>query len=110
MIVLAMITSPTVWSGEIGTEERTSLRTTAKVPTSFTIRDGTRTVLEYRTMASPIKPYVRELSTPGGAQILRDSPADHKHHHGLMKSGATRNSGYFPMQKRLKMWSNTSSV
>jgi hypothetical protein len=33
---------------------------------------------------SPLKPYVKGLSTPGGVQILRDSPADHKHHHGLM--------------------------
>ena len=30
------------------------------------------------------KPYVKELFTPGGVQILRDSPFDHKHHHALM--------------------------
>lgn len=32
----------------------------------------------------PFKPYVKELFTPGGVQILRDSPFDHKHHHSLM--------------------------
>jgi len=31
-----------------------------------------------------MKPYVQELYTPAGVQILRDSPFDHKHHHGLM--------------------------
>jgi hypothetical protein len=32
----------------------------------------------------PYKPYVRELYTPTGANILRDAPHDHLHHHGLM--------------------------
>jgi hypothetical protein len=43
-----------------------------------------RPVLEYRYQASPMKPYVRELFTPEGVQILRDQVPDHKHHHGLM--------------------------
>lgn len=41
-------------------------------------------VLKYRFGDAPPKPYVRELHTPGGTQILRDSPADHVHHRGLM--------------------------
>ena len=41
-------------------------------------------LLEYRCRNRPIKPYVRQLFTPGGVQILRDSPGDHKHHHALM--------------------------
>lgn len=32
------------------------------------------------------KPYVEELYTPNGVQVLADSPADHLHHHGLMYS------------------------
>ena len=43
-----------------------------------------KTVLECRCSPSPLKPYVKQLATPAGVQILRDSPADHKHHHGLM--------------------------
>jgi uncharacterized protein len=31
-----------------------------------------------------IKPYIRALAPIGGANILRDSPFDHKHHHALM--------------------------
>ena len=30
------------------------------------------------------KPYVDQLFSPAGVQVLRDSPHDHKHHHGLM--------------------------
>jgi len=33
---------------------------------------------------SPMKPYVKELRTPAGVQVLDDAPPDHPHHHGLM--------------------------
>jgi len=48
------------------------------------ITAGTRPVLEYRYAGVPFKPYVAKLFSPDGVQILRDSPSDHKHHHGLM--------------------------
>ena len=38
----------------------------------------------YRSTANPKKPYIEQLFTPAGQQILLDSPADHVHHHGLM--------------------------
>lgn len=41
-------------------------------------------VLQYRHDGAPYKPYVKELFTPGGVQVLRDAPADHLHHHGIM--------------------------
>ena len=83
VIVLPLIVGVTVLSGRIGAAEPTALQI-VEGPASVTIRSGNRTVLEYRTKASPMKPYVRELFTPGGVQILRDSPTDHKHHHALM--------------------------
>jgi len=43
-----------------------------------------KAVFKYRYADAPPKPYVVELYTPGGTQILRDSPADHVHHRGLM--------------------------
>jgi len=43
-----------------------------------------RPVLVYRYSDTPFKPYVSLLYTPGGINILRDSPPDHVHHHGLM--------------------------
>ena len=45
---------------------------------------GDREILEYRRVPSPNKPYVRKLYSPGGIQVLRDEPADHRHHHALM--------------------------
>jgi len=40
--------------------------------------------LVYEPGPAPFKAYVKELRTPGGVQVLLDSPADHIHHHGLM--------------------------
>lgn len=45
---------------------------------------GNQQVLEYRHIQSPFKPYASKLFSPGGAEVLRDSPSDHKHHHALM--------------------------
>jgi hypothetical protein len=43
-----------------------------------------RVVCLYAFAPAQKKPYVRSLATIDGVNILRDSPADHKHHHGLM--------------------------
>ncbi len=40
--------------------------------------------LVYRSAAAPFKPYVMELCTPAGRNVLQDAPEDHVHHHGLM--------------------------
>jgi hypothetical protein len=43
-----------------------------------------RPLLVYAFGAKQFKPYVRELYTLRGENVLRDAPADHLHHHGLM--------------------------
>ncbi len=45
---------------------------------------GYQPLIQYRYDCVPYKPYIRELFTPGGVQVLRDAPADHWHHHGIM--------------------------
>ncbi|MFV2069537.1 MAG: DUF6807 family protein [Pirellulales bacterium] len=50
----------------------------------LSIFDGQRLVLHYRTVPNPFKPYADEFFTPRGVNVVRDSPSDHKHHHGLM--------------------------
>ena len=35
-------------------------------------------------LPTTFKPYVIQLTTPGGVNVLRDAPLDHTHHHGLM--------------------------
>jgi hypothetical protein len=41
-------------------------------------------LLLYKQAKNAFKPYVKELNTPAGNNVLLDSPDDHKHHHGLM--------------------------
>lgn len=52
--------------------------------TSVRVAEGGRLLMVYRHREVPRKPYVAELRTPGGMNVLRDAPHDHLHHHGLM--------------------------
>jgi len=51
---------------------------------SVTFKSGEQPLMVYRYVENPAKPYISMLYSPGGVNVLRDSPADHKHHHGLM--------------------------
>jgi len=51
---------------------------------SVWVQEGKAELLRYRYGDVPYKPYVQELCTPGGANVLRDAPHDHLHHHALM--------------------------
>ncbi len=51
---------------------------------TLSIWRGDRPVAAYRHEGAAFKPYVSELRTPAGLNVLRDAPADHLHHHGLM--------------------------
>ena len=51
---------------------------------TISIAEGNRPILRYRYADVPMKPYADQLFSPAGVQVLRDSPFDHKHHHGLM--------------------------
>ena len=48
------------------------------------IGTAARPLLRYRFGNAPFKPYVQELFSPSGANVLRDAPHDHLHHHALM--------------------------
>jgi len=50
----------------------------------ITVSAGNRPVFRYRCESNPMKPYADQLFSPSGVQVLRNSPHDHKHHHGLM--------------------------
>jgi hypothetical protein len=51
---------------------------------TVSVSNGSRPVLRYRHSDVPMKPYVDQLHSPAGVQVLRDSPEDHQHHHALM--------------------------
>ena len=51
---------------------------------NVTLRAGSRLVCDCKFWNTTHKPYVIRMYTPSGRNLLRDSPADHIHHHGLM--------------------------
>jgi hypothetical protein len=53
-------------------------------PRSLEVLHNNRTLLTYPFATNQFKPYVRELISLDGVDLLRDAPADHLHHHGLM--------------------------
>jgi len=58
------------------------------------VQDGS-SLLVYQAKPNPKKTYVLELFSPSGVNILRDSPADHKHHHGLMFAVAVDGANFW---------------
>jgi Methane oxygenase PmoA len=50
----------------------------------LTVRYQGRKLLVYAFATNQFKPYVRELYTLRGENVLRDAVPDHLHHHGLM--------------------------
>jgi hypothetical protein len=55
-----------------------------KSSTAWTISYGGKKMLVYSFAPQKYKPYVSELCTINGDNILRDAPHDHLHHHALM--------------------------
>lgn len=53
-------------------------------PDTLTVHRAARPIAQYRYGDAPFKPYLKELYTPAGRNVLLDSPHDHVHHHGLM--------------------------
>jgi len=74
---LAALLPVAAWAGDAAPE-------TVRDATSATVRVDGRPLVQYRFAESPNKPYVAELFSPAGVQVLRDAPSDHLHHHGLM--------------------------
>lgn len=57
---------------------------TAPIPAEWVVRHNGRAVFRYAFTPGQYKPYVKELCTVEGLNLLRDAPSDHLHHHGLM--------------------------
>jgi hypothetical protein len=64
-------------------------------PNSLAVREGDSIVMRYRHSGVPFKPYVKELFTPGGVNVLLDAPPDHLHHHALMFACAVNNVDFW---------------
>lgn len=62
---------------------------------TVSVRMGNTPVLQYRYAGVPFKPYIKELCTPSGINVLLDAPPDHLHHHGLMFACAVNNVDFW---------------
>jgi len=62
---------------------------------SIWVRAGQSPVLQYRYEDVPFKPYIKELYTPSGRNVLLDAPPDHLHHHGLMFAVAVNDLNFW---------------
>ena len=77
------------WLSGSGAVERAVAAGTLRVESSaaqveWTVFHGDKKLLVYRSDPRQFKPYVKELCTIRGDNIIRDAPKDHLHHHGLM--------------------------
>ena len=64
------------------------------------IHEGSSPLLRYAYRSVPYKPCVQQLFTPSGVNVLRDSPADHKHHHALMYAVSVDSLNFWEEQKQ----------
>jgi hypothetical protein len=62
---------------------------------SVVMRVGDVPLARYRYSGVPFKPYVEELFTPSGSNLLLDAPSDHLHHHALMFAVAVDGSNFW---------------
>ena len=82
-IAAAWIAAGTACLGPASAAEDLTL-TTGTQPNAWTIAHQGQKVLVYAFDPTRFKPCVQELAPLGGANILRDAPHDHLHHHALM--------------------------
>jgi hypothetical protein len=66
---------------------------------TLSIHAGDSILLRYRYDNVPFKPYVQQLFSPEGINILRDAPADHLHHHALMFAVAVDGVNFWEEQQ-----------
>lgn len=71
----------------------------ARQSTEWVVNYQQQRLLVYEFDPVKFKPFVKELAPLGGANILRDAPPDHPHHHGLMYAIAVNG---------LNFWGDTS--
>jgi len=86
-IFVVTLRAPAIRSMEIKTEKNV-----------VTVQDK-NVLMRYRYKDVPFKPYVQELYSPNGINVLRDAPADHLHHHALMYAIAVDGVNFWEEQK-----------
>jgi hypothetical protein len=90
MSLLAVVVVPAVAQNDIRiiTEEN-----------AVSVQAGKDLLLRYCYRNVPFKPYLQQLFTPSGVNVLRDAPADHLHHHALMFAVAVDGVNFWEEQQ-----------
>jgi hypothetical protein len=65
----------------------------------ISVYTGDSVLMRYHYRDVPFKPYVQQLFTPRGVNVLRDAPADHLHHHALMFAVAVDGVNFWEEQQ-----------
>ena len=65
----------------------------------ISVYTGDSILLRYHYRDVPFKPYVQQLFSPRGVNVLRDAPADHLHHHALMFAVAVDGVNFWEEQQ-----------
>lgn len=65
---------------------------------SVSVHQGQHNLLCYRYEDVPFKPYVQQLYSPNGINVLRDAPSGHIHHHALMYAVAVDGVNFWEEQ------------
>jgi hypothetical protein len=101
----------------ISPQAKTDLTIAAnEVAGEIEVRFKSQTLLVYAFKTNQFKPYVRELYTLRGENVLRDAPADHLHHHGLMYAITVNGVNFWEeqkdpgVQKPIKLLSHNTST
>jgi hypothetical protein len=82
---IRLLLLPALWVAGALTAGAAALRVEpSSEPNAWTVFRGPQKLLVYAFNPAKPKPYVKELCTLKGDNILRDSPPDHLHHHALM--------------------------
>jgi len=97
-LVLPCVFGLLVLTGSCGmaAKERLHITTEKNV---LLVRAGDSVLSCYRYEEVPFKPCMQQLFSPQGVNVLRDSPADHKHHHALMFAVAVDGVNFWEEQK-----------
>jgi hypothetical protein len=82
-LLISAVPKPTFAQTSCSSASQNSISITTRENT-VSVQVGQRPLLLYRYKNVPFKPYVQQLFSPAGVNILRDAPADHQHHHALM--------------------------
>ncbi len=65
---------------------------------AVSVNQGQRSLLCYRYEDVPFMPYMQQLYSPSGINVLRDAPHDHLHHHALMYAVAVDGVNFWEEQ------------